>query len=151
VGRFYPVPGHFMWLRPHLTDPFRTPGENLASFDRTAMRRAAADLDPELLDDPDFGFQLALRVPGIVQSLRLPDRGTRILRTDDGSWVEIDSHAAALQSGPRSIGDEILAAYRAWAAQDMPHRSRYGLTVTPTGTSTVWLDSAEKPTERIAT
>lgn len=49
------------------------------------MRRAAADLDPELLDDPDFGFQLALRVPGVVQSLRLPDRGTCILRTDDGS------------------------------------------------------------------
>jgi protein-L-isoaspartate(D-aspartate) O-methyltransferase len=151
VGRFHPVPGHFMWLRPHVADPFRTPGESLASFDRTAMRRASADLDPELLDDPDFGFQLALRVPGIVQSLRLPDRGTRILRTDDGSWVEIDSHAAGLQSGPRAIGDEILAAYRAWAAHDMPHRSRYGLTVTPTGTSTVWLDSAEEPTERIAT
>jgi protein-L-isoaspartate(D-aspartate) O-methyltransferase len=151
VGRFHSVPGHFMWLRPHVTDPFRTPGESLASFDRTAMRRAAADLDPELLDDPDFGFQLAVRVPGIVQSLRLPDRGTRILRTDGGSWVEIDSHATALQSGPRSIGDEILAAYRAWAAHGRPHRSRYGLTVTPTGTSTVWLDSAEEPTERIAT
>ncbi|WP_255622807.1 hypothetical protein [Pseudonocardia sp. DSM 110487] len=85
VGRFYSIPGHFMWLRPHVTDPFRTSGESLASFDRTAMRRAAADLDPELLDDPDFGFQLALRVPGVVQSLRLPDRGTCILRTDDGS------------------------------------------------------------------
>jgi protein-L-isoaspartate(D-aspartate) O-methyltransferase len=151
VGRFHSVPGHFMWLRPHVTDPFRTPAESLASFDRTALRRTTVDLDPELLDDPDFGFQLALRVPGIAQSLRLPDRGTRILRTDDGSWVEIDSHAAALQSGPRSIGDEIVAAYRRWAALGRPHRSRYGLTVTPTGTSTVWLDSAEEPTEWIAT
>jgi protein-L-isoaspartate(D-aspartate) O-methyltransferase len=150
VGRFHSVPGHFMWLRPHVTDPFRTPGERLALFDRTAMRRTAIDLDPELLDDPDFGFQLALRVPGIVQSLRLPDRETRILRTDDGSWVEIDSDATAYQSGPRSIGDEILTAYRAWAAHGTPHRSRYGLTVTPTGTSTVWLDSAAEPPERIA-
>jgi protein-L-isoaspartate(D-aspartate) O-methyltransferase len=154
VGRFHPIPGHFMWLRPNVTDPFRTPGEGTASFDRTAMRRADADPDPQLLDDlddPDFGFQLALRVPGIVQSLRLPDRGTRILRADDDSWVEIDSHTTALQSGPRSIGDEILAAHRAWAAYGRPHRSRYGLTVTPTGTSTVWLDSVEEPTERIAT
>jgi protein-L-isoaspartate(D-aspartate) O-methyltransferase len=152
VGRFHAVPGHFMWLRPDVGDPFRTPGEGTASFDRTAMRRA--DLDPELLDDlddADFGFQLALRVPGIVQSLRLPDRGTRILRTDDGSWVEIDSNATAHQSGRRSIGDEILAAHRAWAAHGRPHRSRHGLTVTPTGTSMVWLDSAEEPAERIAT
>jgi protein-L-isoaspartate(D-aspartate) O-methyltransferase len=151
VGRFHSVPGHFMWLRPFVADPFRTPSESLAWFDRTAMRPVAADLDPELLDDPDFGFQLALRVPGIVQCLRLPDRGTRILRADDGSWVEIDSQATAVQSGARSIGDEILAAHRAWVANGRPHRSRYGLTVTPTGTSTVWLDSAEEPTERIVT
>jgi hypothetical protein len=87
------------------------------------MRPVGADLDPELLDDPDCGFQLALRVPRIVQYLRLPDRGTRILRADDGSWVEIDNHATALQSGPRSIGDETLAAYRAWAAHGKAHRA----------------------------
>jgi hypothetical protein len=39
VGRFHSIPGHFMWLRPNVTDPFRTPGEGTASFDRTAMRR----------------------------------------------------------------------------------------------------------------
>jgi protein-L-isoaspartate(D-aspartate) O-methyltransferase len=154
VGRFHPVPGHFMWLRPFAADPFRTLGESLAWFDRTAMRPVAAEFDPELLDDlddADFGFQLALRVPGIVQSLRLPDRGTRVLRADDGSWVEIDSNGTAHQSGSRSIGDEVLAAHRAWAAHGRPHRARYGLTVTPTGTSTVWLDSAEEPAERIVT
>lgn len=80
-----------------------------------------------------------------------PTAETRILRADDGSWVEIDNHAASHQSGPRSIGDEILAAYRAWVAHGRPDRSRYGLTVTPTGTSTVWLDSPEEPAERIAT
>lgn len=146
VGHFHAVPGHFMWLRPHVDDPLRSPGEGLASFDRTAIRQAP-DIDPGLLDDPDFGFQLALRVPDIAQALGLPDRGTRVLRTEDGSWVEISSDGTAQQNGPRSIGDEIVAARNAWSARNRPNRTRYGVTVTSTGTTTIWLDSADTPDE----
>ena len=147
IGRFHPVPGHFMWLRPHLDNPFRTPEEALATFDRTSTR-PAPDIDPGLLADPDFGFQLALHVPGIVQVLGLPARGSRILRSDDGSWIEISRDGTAQQSGPRALGDEIAAAHHAWSAAHHPHRSRYGITVTPTGTTTVWLDTATTPTGR---
>jgi protein-L-isoaspartate(D-aspartate) O-methyltransferase len=100
LGRFHPVPGHFMWLRPHVDNPFRSPVEGFATFDRTAIR-PASDIDPALLDDPDFGFQLALHVPGIVQVLGLPDRGTRILRTDDGSW----SRSATTARAPCLVSD----------------------------------------------
>lgn len=148
IGTFHSAPGHFMWLRPHVDDPFRSPGEGLAAFDRTALR-PAPPIDPDLLDDPDFGFQLALRVPGINQVLGLPDRGTRILRTDDGSWVEISNDGTAHQSGSRSLGDEILAARNAWFARNRPDRARYGVTVTQAGTTTVWLDSADTPDELI--
>lgn len=145
IGRFHPVAGHFMWLRPHVDDPFRSPGEGLATFDRTAIR-PASDIDPALLDDPDFGFQLALHVPGIVQVLGLPDRGTRILRTDDGSWVEISCDGTAQQSGARSLADEIAAVRHAWFALNCPDRVRYGVTVTQTGVTTVWLDSSDANT-----
>lgn len=148
TGRFHSVPGHFMWLRPRVDDPFRVPGEGRTVFDRTAIRRAPG-LDLELLDDPDFGFQLALRVPGIVQVMGLPDRGTRVLRSDDGSWVEFGSDGTAHQSGDRALGDEIVAARSAWVANDRPARARYGITVTPAGASTVWLDSATVPGEHV--
>ncbi len=146
VGRFHAVPGHFMWLRPRADVPLpRHGGEGDMTFDRTALRNTDLGLDPAVLDDPEFGFQLALRVPGIVQSLRRPDRGTRILRTSDGSWSEIDGSGSASQSGPRSVGDEIADAYRAWTALDQPRRSDYGLTVTSDGTTTIWRGSADEP------
>jgi protein-L-isoaspartate(D-aspartate) O-methyltransferase len=141
VGRFQAVPGHFMWLRPRVDDPFRVPGEGATVFDWTSVRDAPG-LDPALLDDPDLGFQLALRVPDIVQSLGLPDRGSRILRTGDGSWVEIAADSTARESGPRSLGDEIVTAYRAWEALGRPRPSDHTLTVTPDGTTTVRLDRA---------
>lgn len=143
VGRFQPVPGHFMWLRPQVGSPFRVPGEGSVVFDRSGARPAddggSALVDPDLLDDPDFGFQLALRVPGIVQSLRLPDRLVRVLRTEDGSWVEIADSGAVHQGGPRSVGDEVAAAHRAWEAEGRPDRGRYGITVAADGSSTVRL------------
>lgn len=46
-----------------------------------------------------FAHDGTLHVPGIVQVLGLPDRGTRILRTDDGSWVEISSDGMAHRAG----------------------------------------------------
>lgn len=78
------------------------------TFDRTALRNTDLGLDPAVLDDPEFGFQLALRVPGIVQSLRRPDRGTRILlpATAPGARstaAEARARAGRVRSGTRSL------------------------------------------------
>lgn len=65
----------------------------------------------------------------------------RIVDAADMSWVRIDAGSPqVLQGGPRRLWDEIEALYEQWCQLGAPARERFGLTVTPDGIHTLWLD-----------
>ncbi|WP_083647438.1 methyltransferase domain-containing protein [Kitasatospora sp. CB01950] len=66
------------------------------------------------------------------------------------SWATVDSvpdrsEFEVRQSGPRRLWDEIHTAWTAWEKAGQPGYERFGLTVTTTGTRTVWLDDPGRP------
>ncbi|ARZ72599.1 hypothetical protein SMD11_7023 [Streptomyces albireticuli] len=68
-----------------------------------------------------------------------------LLADDRTSWASVDyvpRHGtfAVEQYGPRSLWDELEAAYRRWERLGRPERDRAGLTVTREG-QRVWLDT----------
>ncbi|MDT0319412.1 hypothetical protein [Streptomyces millisiae] len=68
------------------------------------------------------------------------------LATDDAtSWAVVDhdgrqTETFRAQFGPRRLWDEVAAAWQRWDAQARPTVDRFGVTVTPDGSS-FWLDS----------
>lgn len=140
-GRFHPVPGHFMWLRAEAGNPLSSGGAVDFVFDFRGARESRSALDPSILDDPDFGFALALHVPDITGSYRRLDPDAHILRTGDGSWAQVEAATRrTTQAGARSVWDEVEGAARQWTAVGRPQRSRFGLTVTSHGGQHIWLD-----------
>ncbi|WP_436776853.1 methyltransferase domain-containing protein [Yinghuangia sp. YIM S09857] len=94
----------------------------------------------------DGALAVSLRVPGCTQNATITDDGASV-------WVyslRDKSVAAAgfadgmtpqvVQSGPRSLWDEIESAHRWWSAKSKPEPERFGLTVTTTKV-TAWLDT----------
>jgi len=140
LGRFHAVPGHFMWLRAEASNPLRNGAFDFV-FDVRGARESHTALDPSILDDPNFGFALALHMPDITGSYRRLDPDVRILRTADGSWaqVEVATHRTT-QAGSRSVWDEVEGAARQWSTLGRPQRSRFGLTVTSHSGQHIWLD-----------
>ncbi|MFE4975179.1 methyltransferase domain-containing protein [Kitasatospora sp. NPDC056651] len=99
-------------------------------------------------------------LPMFAVGTRVPDAFPLVERYTDGSytlwlhdtavtsWATVDWEPGrksyeVVQSGPRSLWDEVAAAYRWWRGQGHPGFDRFGLTVTPGG-ETVWLDSPPK-------
>ena len=75
--------------------------------------------------------------------LRDPGTGSRaVIRRGDVTVV---------QTGPRRLWDEIEGLYDRWIALGAPARERFGLTVAPNGTHTLWLDRPEGPNRWDAT
>ncbi|MET9694511.1 methyltransferase domain-containing protein [Streptomyces sp. NPDC006514] len=104
---------------------------------------AGGDLDAEFhigLTVPDASFAWDTSGEHAHTRLQIRDPGT-------GSWASVDydgrtaADFAVTQAGSRKLWDEITAAYRRWEELGRPSVDRYGLTVTPGGT-TVWVDSA---------
>ncbi len=110
--------------------------------------RSTTTLSPE-----DVGGWLAMFAVGA----RVPDAFPLVERYADGSytlwlhdtavtsWSTVDwepgrTSYEVVQSGPRSLWDEVAAAHYWWRDQGHPGFERFGLTVTPEG-ETVWLDS----------
>lgn len=147
-GRFHTVPGLFMWLRAEAGNPLPDGRTGDFVFDYGDARESVTALDPAILNDPDFGFALALHVPDITGSYRLVDPKAYVLRTGDGSVAEVDAVTRrTTQAGARSVWDEVEHAARRWSALGRPQRARFGLTVTGDGGQHVWLDH---PGNRIA-
>lgn len=62
----------------------------------------------------------------------------------DMSRARIVAGAAEVcEAGPRSLWDEVEELYDKWCALGAPARERFGLTVTPDGRHTLWLDDPE--------
>ncbi|BAJ29806.1 MULTISPECIES: methyltransferase domain-containing protein [Kitasatospora] len=134
----------FMWMRaqrPHrVTDLAEIPSV-----------LSASPMDPRMaLEDVDAAFTIGLRVPGVRFEHRwdTADRtSTYRMHMSDGagSWASVhyhewDAEDALLQAGPRRLWDEITAARLWWLEEGKPSLSQFGLTLTPDGQQTVWLN-----------
>ncbi|MFD7594881.1 hypothetical protein ACFV6D_17810 [Kitasatospora sp. NPDC059812] len=97
-------------------------------------------------------FAVGVQVPGVFPLVERYADGTYTLWLHDTaitSWATVDWEPGrhdyeVVQSGPRSLWDEVEAAWHWWCRHDRPGFDRFGLTVTP-GSHTVWLDSPENP------
>ncbi|MEW2507599.1 protein-L-isoaspartate carboxylmethyltransferase [Amycolatopsis sp. NPDC047767] len=98
-------------------------------------------------------------VPWFLSALKLPSDTTYGLQLDsdykpakatitsaDGSWAHVDiaagedGHRAVAQAGPRDLWDAVEFGYAQWDEAGQPSWDRLGLTVSPDGRHTVWLD-----------
>jgi protein-L-isoaspartate(D-aspartate) O-methyltransferase len=67
-----------------------------------------------------------------------------LIDVGDGSWVRfLREERKIIQGGPRHVWDEVEALYEQWCQLGAPNRERFGLTVEPDGTHTIWLDDPE--------
>ncbi|GAA3058241.1 methyltransferase domain-containing protein [Kitasatospora albolonga] len=150
-GRFVDAVS-FMWMRAHRPDvPTAAPAAPTAP---THLSPSA--IDPDLaLETVHAAFAIGLRVPGVRYQHRWdpadPSTTYRIQLTDAaGSLATARHHRwqapdAVRQSGPRRLWDEVTAARSWWLEDGRPDLTRFGVTVDPDGTQTVWLDDPDHP------
>ncbi|MFE6129525.1 methyltransferase domain-containing protein [Streptomyces sp. NPDC056437] len=156
-GRFHPF-ASFM--------PMRSPAASGARARQAAGPAEAGDgdgrptattLSPWAVagGDLDAEFHIGLGVPGtwFAWDSSGEHAPARLDIADDTttSWATVDydgRHAdrfTVTQGGPRNLWDEIAAAHARWEQLGRPTVDRYGLTITPDGTSTLWVDSPTTP------
>ncbi|MEV8630778.1 methyltransferase domain-containing protein [Streptosporangium sp. NPDC051023] len=107
-------------------------------------------------------FVTGLLVPDCVYSSGRDESGTLVTwlyGLTDRSWAAVFFYAEntrwpsqVYQGGPRSLWDEVEAAYRWWSERGRPGREEFGLTVTADGRQEVWLGepSALVPVPRLS-
>ncbi|MGQ0773680.1 MAG: methyltransferase domain-containing protein [Pseudonocardiales bacterium] len=118
--------------------------------DRTTTLRSV----PELFDMIAFSraaFAIGLRVPRCYLTVEEINSNRRIIELHDvhsHSWARVDLVRGAdtfdvYQLGPRRLWDKVDAAYAWWIDVERPTHDRFGLTVTPDGAHSVWLDTPD--------
>ena len=138
----------FMWNR--LEAPRRDVMATVQDQDQVRHRATTTrtGLDPRrVFGDEDAAFTAGVLVPDCRYSVgHGPDGEFTIWLADHstGSWACVDYVPGAAeyrlrQYGPRRLWAEVEAAYAWWESAGSPERTRYGLTVTPTGQH-LWLD-----------
>ncbi|MFJ8444404.1 methyltransferase domain-containing protein [Kitasatospora griseola] len=109
------------------------------------------DLDPEDIGDSWLAqFAVGAALPDVYYR-RAPYGDTVtwwFFDTAVTSWTTVDSvpgqgEFEVRQSGPRQLWDETHTAWNAWDKTGRPDYERFGLTVTTTGTRTLWLDDPD--------
>lgn len=74
----------------------------------------------------------------------LPPTSVTLIDISDRSWAHVEAASQEVtQGGPRRLWDEVEALYEEWCRVGAPNRRRFGLTVQPDGTHTLWLDDSE--------
>ncbi|MEO3750347.1 methyltransferase domain-containing protein [Streptomyces sp. B6B3] len=136
----------FMKLRAHR---FVWPSypDDLSVWDRT-VSGAPPPHDPWL----SFTFVAGLCLRDAAHAVQQHDDGHTLwlYSLGDDSWTAAVHRAGTgpgtvvRQAGPRRLWDELVAAYAWWTAHGEPTIDRFGLTVTPDGT-TPWLDDPGRP------
>lgn len=138
----------FMWDRGQAPA-----GEVMDTVHRTsaAPEPGRTSLDPRrVLGVDDAAFAAGLLVPGVRYSVGHGPQGSGqftlwLAHPATGSWASVDYTPEAdeyevEQHGHRRLWHEAERAYTWWQAAGSPRRTRFGLTVTPTGQQ-VWLDT----------
>ncbi|MGH3720447.1 MAG: hypothetical protein ACRDRI_16705 [Pseudonocardiaceae bacterium] len=151
TGRVLARPGSFMWLRAQVDNPLRDGGCYTTVFSLDGAESRTTDVDPELLDDPDFRFVVQRYVPSLqsISWARRDDAAVRTLRAHDTSWTEVEVAEARprrygiTQGGPGRIWHDVERAASMWTSLGRPVRQRFGLTATAEGKHYYWLDSPD--------
>ncbi|NGO67633.1 methyltransferase domain-containing protein [Streptomyces sp. SB3404] len=146
----------FMRLRQQRSERLHT-REYLGGKDWPAGgERSVTALSPEDVGDWLPMFAVGMRTSGMFPwAERYGDTGAYTLWLRDeavSSWATVDydpgaSEFVVYQDGPRKLWDELEAAFRWWAGRGRPGYARFGLTVTPDGRHTPWLDSPHNPVQ----
>lgn len=146
TGRFLSTSAGFMSLR-STTVPVRRRSRSAQLGGQVERPLVRGTLPLPL--GPVEAFFVALGLPGnhLDHGLVLDGGNGRGPATDrytaeDGSWCEVDRTAptVARAAGPTPLVDILIDAHAHYRALGSPAWDRFGLTVTPDGTHTVWLD-----------
>jgi protein-L-isoaspartate O-methyltransferase len=109
---------------------------------------------PDLFDMVTFtraAFTIGLRVPSCHLTVEDLDDDHRLIELHDArsrSWARVtlvrgEDPWTVHQFGTRCLWDEVDTAYMWWQDAGRPTPDRYGLTVAPDGTHTVWIDTPD--------
>lgn len=140
----------FMRVRHQRRDFVVPTADELASAETTQTARRADELF-EMVTFTRASFTIALRVPRCYLTVEDLDDDHRLIELHDArsrSWARVtlvrgQDPWTVRQFGPRRLWDEVDAAYSWWVDAGKPTPDRYGLTVTPDGIHTVWLDAPD--------
>lgn len=143
----------FMRIRQHRYNRLHT-GEYLGGkrWPADAVRSTTA-LSPESVGGWLPMFVIGLKTEGMFPWAQEYDDGSYTLWLRDkavSSWATVDYEPGreafeVYQYGPRRLWDEVTAAYGWWESHGKPGFECFGLTVTPAGEHTAWLDNPGHP------
>jgi methyltransferase of ATP-grasp peptide maturase system len=139
-GRFLPDYGGFMPVRAIRQ---HTPISLLHAAEKDEYVERETQIASKLLDNPSFSFFAALLVPAQRLGYVPHDQPEQFwLLGTDGSWARQTSNEngqfVVRQHGPRMLWDALEQAHHDWTSLASPPRQDFGLTVTATGTRTLW-------------
>lgn len=140
----------FMRVRHQRRDLVVPTADELATA-KTARTTHRADELFEMVTFTRASFTIGLRVPSCYLTVEDIDDDHRLIELHDArsrSWTRLTMIRGkdpwtVHQFGPRRLWNEAEAAYSWWIDAGRPTPDRYGLTVTPDGTHTIWLDTLE--------
>jgi methyltransferase of ATP-grasp peptide maturase system len=136
--------GRFMPLRAHRIPIDHTTISDLIDADGPTRPTSIAASTVVSASSP-FEFFAGLTLPGVVPTTLTTHR--TLLAHADGSWVRHATNRGrheVTQGGPRALWDEVEQAYGRWLELGQPLRSRFGITVDPSG-QFLWLDQPDGP------
>jgi methyltransferase of ATP-grasp peptide maturase system len=105
----------------------------------------------EAIRDDDFDFVWHLVMPGITWCGLAMDTGMVHCFGDAAtqSWTQAhqqpDGTITVSSTGPRRLWHELSCVYRWWHHAGHPRHERLGLTITPDGAHTLWIDQPTDP------
>jgi Protein-L-isoaspartate(D-aspartate) O-methyltransferase (PCMT) len=138
----------FMRVRHQRRDFLEPIADELDAAETTQTTRGGHELF-EMVTFTHAAFTIGLRVPACYLTVEDHDDDHRLIELHDVrslSWARVtlvrgEDPWTVHQSGPRHLWDEVDGAYTWWRDTGTPTPDRYGLTITPDGTHTVWLDT----------
>ncbi|AOS63496.1 methyltransferase domain-containing protein [Actinoalloteichus hymeniacidonis] len=142
----------FMRLRPYPS--FRTPtGREIIEMATEEGVDSAVRTDgfPDFLGARPLECLRALVHPDVHRVIRHDGGGEAHVLGDPatGSWARARSigsaRAAIVHGGTRDLWDDYMRIARLWNGHGRPEPARYGLTITPDGVHTLWLDCPDQP------
>jgi protein-L-isoaspartate(D-aspartate) O-methyltransferase len=142
----------FMRVRHQRRDFLEPSADEVDTADTAQTTRSGRELF-EMVTFTHAAFTIGLRVPSCYFTVEDVNDDRRLIELHDvrsQSWARGHARAGANpwtvhQLGPRRLWDEVDAAYTWWRAAGEPTPDRYGLTVAPDGTHTVWLETPYGP------